>query len=215
MSIATNTSTIPVAADKQHYDESVGLTVKQIRDWVLEIQQSRSQQQSLVTPEQYLANAQWEATRQELRNSVAALNREIEQIPTYDSGYPRRIPIENISSNITERPIHTLTPEDKAFLLTASAQGILQQKGKTTSDGQLFLHGQDYGFVQNGEITEVVRVENYLPLLTYANGEITLHEPLNQEDTRIFLRGQQELIAAQTPNPVQAHQERGEGLELG
>jgi putative lipoic acid-binding regulatory protein len=180
-------------ADRQHYTESVGLTVNQIRDWVREIQQSRSQQQSLVTPEQYLANAKWEATRQELRNSVAVLNRKIEQIPTYDSGYPRRIPIENVSSNITERPIHTLTQEDKAFLLTASAQGILQQKGKTTSDGQLFFHGQDYGFVQNGEITEVVRVENYLPLLTYANGEITLHEPLNQEDTRIFLRGYNEM----------------------
>jgi hypothetical protein len=199
-------------ADKQHYDESLGLTVKQIRDWVREIQQSRSQQQSLVTPEQYLENAQWEVARQELRDSISTLNATIGQIPTHDEGYPKRIPLQNISSDITERPIHALTEADRAFLLTASAHSILQQKGKTTSDDQLFFHGQNYGFVQDGDTTQVVRTENYLPLLTYVNDEMTLHEPLNQNDTRILLRGQQELIAAQ--NPVQPNQERGEVPEL-
>jgi hypothetical protein len=186
----------------------LGLTIKQIENWVREIQQSRSQRQSLVTPEQYLATVQWQDTRQNFRDAITALNTEIARIPTYDLGYPRIIPIQNVSNNVAERPINQLSEADRAFLMVARAQTVLRQEGKVLSDGQTFFHGKNYGMTQNGQVLDIVRTGTYLPLVSYANGQITLHEPLNQStDTGILRRSQQELLTAK--NPIQPDVKRG------
>jgi hypothetical protein len=76
----------------------------------------------------------------------------------------------------------------------------------------VFVRGQNYAVTQSEQSLNVSRTGAYLPLVSYANGELTLHQPLNQPtDNGVVRTAQQTLQAAQ--NPIKPDDERPKGFE--